>query len=121
MAAAEVGDDVFGDDPTLTSLEEIAAGIADLEGDERVRVVIIDAAGRHFSAGGDMAFLDALADYEPFEIKRTVYRFFGAAVRADSACRSPSARSSTVRSGAIRQASASSRASPASWGARRAE
>ncbi len=74
---------------TPEMMGEIAEGIAELDGDEQVRVVIIDAAGRHFSAGGDMAFLDALANYEPFEIKHTVYRYFGAAVRAVKLCAKP--------------------------------
>ncbi len=74
---------------TPEMMGEIAEGIAALDGDERVRVVIIDAAGRHFSAGGDMAFLDAMTGYEPFDIKRTVYRYFGAAVRAVKLCSKP--------------------------------
>lgn len=68
---------------------EIARAVAELSRDETVRVLVVDAAGKGFSAGGDKGFLDAVGELRPFEIHGQVYAYFGAAVRALKLCPKP--------------------------------
>ncbi len=66
---------------TPEMMGEIIAALELLEADDGVRVLLITGAGRGFSAGGDAGFLESLIEYRPFEIKDTVYAFFGKGVR----------------------------------------
>ena len=84
---------------TPEMMGELAGAMALLDGDDAVRVVVIDAAGKHFSAGGDLGFLDAMTDYQPFDIKHTVYRYFGAGIRAVKLCTKPTI--AAVKGGAV--------------------
>lgn len=70
-------------------MREIRDAVAALEADEAIRAIIVDAAGRGFSAGGDVGFLDDMATMDPFEIKKTVYAAFGACVRTLKLCTKP--------------------------------
>ncbi len=70
-------------------MEEIIEAFEDLGGDDAVRVVVITGAGKGFSAGGDYDFLVELTEARPFEVKKTVYSFFGAGVRAVKLCPKP--------------------------------
>ena len=66
---------------TPEMMAEVEESIEALDESEDVRAIVITGAGRGFSAGGDFASLEAFAQMEPFEIKDTVYRSFGAGVR----------------------------------------
>jgi enoyl-CoA hydratase/carnithine racemase len=74
---------------TPEMMGEVTRAIESLEADDAVRVIIITGAGRGFSAGGDLDSLESFTNMEPFEIKDTVYRYFGAGVRAVRLCRKP--------------------------------
>lgn len=66
---------------TPEMMGEIINALDLMEADDEVRTLLITGAGRGFSAGGDAGFLEKLIDYRPFEIKDTVYAFFGKGVR----------------------------------------
>ena len=68
---------------------EIAEAAERLGADPAVRVLVIDAVGKGFSAGGDKDFLEAVGNLRPFEIHDQVYAYFGAAVRAVKLCPKP--------------------------------
>ncbi len=70
-------------------MKEIIAAFEDLNADDAVRVVAITGAGQGFSAGGDYDFLVELTEARPFEVKDTVYSYFGAGVRAVKLCPKP--------------------------------
>jgi enoyl-CoA hydratase/carnithine racemase len=66
---------------TPDMMGEIISALELMEADDGVRALLITGAGRGFSAGGDAGFLKNLIDRRPFEIKDTVYAFFGKGVR----------------------------------------
>jgi enoyl-CoA hydratase/carnithine racemase len=61
---------------------EIIAAVNAFEADAQVRVMLIDAAGRGFSAGGDFRFLESMTQMTPFEVKGEVYSFFATGIKA---------------------------------------
>ena len=79
----------IGNALTPAMMGEVARAMDALANDDAVRAVVIDANGRQFSTGGDLGFLDDMTGYEPFEIKSTVYGYFGAGVRAVKLCPKP--------------------------------
>ena len=79
----------IGNALTPEMMGEVARAMETLANDEAVRAVVIDANGRQFSTGGDLGFLDDMTGYDPFEIKSTVYGYFGAGVRAIRLCPKP--------------------------------
>ncbi len=54
---------------------EIAEAAERLGADPAVRVLVIDAVGKGFSAGGDKDFLEAVGNLRPFEIHDQVYAY----------------------------------------------
>ena len=70
-------------------MKEVIDAFEDLNNDDAVRVVVITGEGKGFSAGGDYDFLVELTEARPFDVKNTVYRFFGAGVRAVKLCPKP--------------------------------
>lgn len=79
----------IGNALTPAMMGEVATAMDSLVNDDAVRAIIIDANGRQFSTGGDLEFLDQMTGYDPFEIKSTVYGYFGAGVRAIKLCPKP--------------------------------
>ncbi len=79
----------FGNALTPAMMGEVAEAMALLGADDAVRAVVIDGAGRHFSAGGDLGFLEDMTGYEPFDIQATVYRYFAGGIRAIKHCPKP--------------------------------
>ncbi|MBT4489060.1 MAG: enoyl-CoA hydratase/isomerase family protein [Rhodospirillaceae bacterium] len=67
---------------TPEMMGEMIDALALLAADDGVRALLVTGAGRGFSAGGDAGFLEKIKDYRPFEIKDTVYSFFGKGVQA---------------------------------------
>jgi enoyl-CoA hydratase/carnithine racemase len=67
---------------TPAMMAEVAAAATQLDRDEAVNVILLEAVGNAFSAGGDMAFLAELNRKPPFDIKSTVYASFAAGVKA---------------------------------------
>ena len=61
---------------------EIIEAVSAFEADDRVRVMLLDAAGRGFSSGGDFQFLEAMTRMTPFEVKAEVYSYFAAGIKA---------------------------------------
>lgn len=61
---------------------EIIQAVSTFETDDQVRVMLIDAAGRGFSAGGDFQFLQSMTTMTPFEVKAEVYSYFAAGIKA---------------------------------------
>ena len=61
---------------------EIIQAVSAFEADDRVRVMLIDAAGRGFSAGGDFQFLESMTRMTPFEVKAEVYSYFATGIKA---------------------------------------
>lgn len=74
---------------TPAMMGEIADCMNRFDRDEEVRAVLIDAAGKGFSAGGDAAFLEELTGYDPFQIRETVYTYFAGAIKAIKLCTKP--------------------------------
>ena len=61
---------------------EIVEAVRAFEDDRGVRVMLIEGAGRGFSAAGDFDFLDELKAKTPFEIRDEVYAFFAGGIKA---------------------------------------
>ena len=61
---------------------EIIEAVSAFEADDQVRVMLIDAAGCGFSAGGDFQFLESMTRMTPFEVKAEVYSFFATGIKA---------------------------------------
>jgi enoyl-CoA hydratase len=49
--------------------------------DDQVRVLLIDAEGKGFSAGGNLDFLDTLTEMSPNQIRSEVYTYFAAGIK----------------------------------------
>lgn len=74
---------------TPEMMDEIMQAVAALERDAAVRAIIVDSACRAFSAGGDLAFLEAIGAKRPQEIRNEVYSSFAGAVKALRLCAKP--------------------------------
>ncbi len=74
---------------TPEMMGEIADAVTLLSADDAVRAILVTGAGRGFCAGGDAGFLDSLTEMRPTEIKDTVYRYFGKAIRTLKLCSKP--------------------------------
>ncbi len=61
---------------------EIIEAVNAFETDDQVRVMLLDAEGRGFSAGGDFRFLESMTRMTPFEVKGEVYSFFATGIKA---------------------------------------
>src|SRR5580704_2558892 len=70
-------------------LDAVIAAMQTFESDDAVRAIVITGAGKSFCSGGDKAFLRALTDMTPEDIKRTVYRAFLGAARTIKLCTKP--------------------------------
>ena len=70
-------------------LEELISAIQAFEGNDDVRAIVITGIGKAFCSGGDKAFLRAITQATPDEIKRVVYRAFLGAARAVKLCSKP--------------------------------
>ena len=62
-------------------LGEVIQALDVFEQDPSVHALLFTGDGKHFSAGGDMDFLNGLAEMTPFEIKETVYKYFAGAAK----------------------------------------
>lgn len=71
------------------SLGEICAGMDALTDDPDVKVIILAAEGRHFSAGADFRFLKELTSMGAAQIKAQVYEKFQGAARRIYHCPKP--------------------------------
>ena len=71
------------------TMREIGAAIDELEADPAIRCLILRAEGKHFSAGADFAFLDALVETPAIDVQTQVYAHFQGAVRRFYACAKP--------------------------------
>lgn len=74
---------------TPEMLGEVLAAVEAFEADPGVRVLVFTGAGKGFSAGGDMDFMERLGRMPPFEIKETVYKHFAGAAKAIKLCPKP--------------------------------
>jgi enoyl-CoA hydratase/carnithine racemase len=70
-------------------LAEFCTAMDELNADENVRVIILAADGKHFSAGADINFLNKLTDMSPGQIKEQVYTHFQGAARRIWNCPKP--------------------------------
>lgn len=71
------------------SLAEICQGLDLLTADDSVKVILIRAEGKHFSAGADFTFLDELTTLSPARISKQVYDHFQGAARRIYRCPKP--------------------------------
>jgi len=74
---------------TPEMLAEVLEAVEAFKDDPEVRVLMFTGAGKGFSAGGDMDFMERLSQMMPFEIKETVYKHFAGAAKAIKLCPKP--------------------------------
>lgn len=70
-------------------LSKLIDVVTAFEKNDDVRVIVLTGTGKAFSSGGDKSFLRALTRMTPFEIRSTVYSWFGGAAKAIKLCRKP--------------------------------
>ncbi len=63
-------------------MTEVMGVLNEFAANDDVRVLLIDAEGRGFSAGGDLDFLETLTKMTPIEIRNEVYSFFASGIKA---------------------------------------
>lgn len=71
------------------TLAEMCRALDQLSADPDVAVIVLAAAGKHFCAGADFAFLDDLTRMSTVDIKAQVYAHFQGAARRIYHCRKP--------------------------------
>ncbi|WP_298675479.1 enoyl-CoA hydratase/isomerase family protein [uncultured Sphingomonas sp.] len=71
------------------TMREIGAAVDELEADQAIRCLVLRAEGKHFSAGADFTFLDALVETPAVDVQAQVYTHFQGAVRRFYACAKP--------------------------------
>lgn len=70
-------------------LAELCFAIDQLVADDDVNAIVLAADGKHFSAGADVRFLDAVSQMSPADIKEQVYQHFQGAARRLWHCPKP--------------------------------
>jgi enoyl-CoA hydratase/carnithine racemase len=71
------------------TLREIAAAVDELTEDSAVKVIVLRAEGKHFSAGADFTFLDELTRMSAADISSQIYAHFQGAARRIYHCPKP--------------------------------
>ena len=71
------------------TMEEICRGMDALTADPAVSVIVLAAAGKHFCAGADFAFLDELTRTPAPQIKAQIYSHFQGAAKRIYHCPKP--------------------------------
>jgi len=74
---------------TPAYLKKLIAAVERCDADEAVRVLVLRGAGKAFSSGADMSFLDDLTTMTADQIRTTVYSTFQGATRALRLCSKP--------------------------------
>jgi len=74
---------------TPAYLGSFIAAVQQCEADDAVRVIVITGAGKAFSSGAEMSFLNDLTSMSGAEIQGTVYASFQGATRALKLCKKP--------------------------------
>jgi 2-(1,2-epoxy-1,2-dihydrophenyl)acetyl-CoA isomerase len=74
---------------TPTYLKKLIAAVERSDADDAVRVLVLRGAGKAFSSGADMSFLDDLTAMTADQIRTTVYSTFQGATRALRLCSKP--------------------------------
>jgi enoyl-CoA hydratase/carnithine racemase len=64
-----------------STLQEICSALDDFDRQNDVKAIILRAAGKHFCAGADFAFLDSLTTMRPVEVQQQIYTHFQGAAR----------------------------------------
>jgi len=73
----------------LQTMAEICSALDRLTADEAVAAIVLRAEGKHFSAGADFAFLEAMEAKSASEIKAQVYEHFQGAAKRLYHCPKP--------------------------------
>lgn len=78
-----------GNSLRLRTLQELCQALDDAIADEKVRAIVLEAQGRHFSAGADFSFLDELAGTPSVEVRSRIYHWFQGAAKRIYNCPKP--------------------------------
>lgn len=74
---------------SATTMDEIAAAVAELTADPEVRALVLTSTGKHFVAGAEFGFLQDLSTTPSLTVKDKVYTSFQGAARALYHCPKP--------------------------------
>jgi len=73
----------------LETLQELCHALDHATADDDVRVIVLAAEGRHFSAGADFAFLEELVTTPPVVVRNRIYAWFQGAAKRLYRCPKP--------------------------------